>query len=135
MGNSPAQREREFVAWIEAQRQIHPEQSELPFVVALPNEGAVLPTARDVLGAEEADDWARRVPDGLIIGAAVLGACIGCPIGSAAGGVVAGFVGGFVGALLGELAVLGVARLLKRVVQGGAAAVLAARAILESLVR
>jgi hypothetical protein len=139
MGNSPAQREREFVAWIKAQRQIPPEQSQLPFVVARRDAGALPMAVRgdgDVSGEEEAEeDWARRVPDGLIVGSAVLGACIGCPIGSAAGGVVAGFVGGFVGALLGELAVLGVARLLKVAVRGIAVAVLTARAILQSLVR
>jgi hypothetical protein len=40
-----------------------------------------------------------------------------------------------VGALLGDLAVVGVARLLKMVVRGIAVGVLAARAILQSLVR
>ena len=58
---------------------------------------------------------ANKVPDGLLVAAAVLGACVTCPICAAAGGRVVGFLGGFVGALLGELAVLGIAQLLKAV--------------------
>lgn len=67
--------------------------------------------AENGLDAEEGErDWARRVPDGLIVGAAVLGACIGFPIGTAAAGVVTGFFGGLMGALVGAMAVLGIAR-------------------------
>ncbi len=136
MGNNPAQREREFVAWIKTQRQIPRERSELPLVVALQDEGPALPATEggwgDVSREEGEKEWARRLPDGLLIAAAVLGACIGCPIGSAVGGVVVGFVGGLAGALLGELAVLGVARLLKLAMRGIA---VAAQAILQSLAR
>ena len=124
------------MAWIKTQRQIPRERSELPLVVAPPDEELALAAAEsgweEVSREEGKNDWAHKVPDGVLIAAAVMGACIGCPIGSAIGGVVLGFVCGLAGALVGELAVLGVARLLKLAI---GVAVPAAQSILQSLVR
>jgi hypothetical protein len=116
MANMPAQREREFVAWIKTQRQAYQEQSQGLFVVPRADAAPGLPEAASGGGepsAAKAGDWASKVPDELIVGVAVLGACIGFPIGAAAGGVLAGFSGGMVGALLGALVVLAIARLMK----------------------
>jgi hypothetical protein len=134
LGNA-TQREHEFVGWIRTQRQIYRERMQTPVVVA-PAE-AVQAAVRDSSGSDarevEGRAWLRRVPDELIVGAAVLGACIGCPIGSAEG-LVLGFLGGLAGALLGAMAVLAMARLMKLL--AGAAAlgllVLVAYAILHA---
>jgi len=120
MGNSSAQREHVFVAWIKAQRQLHREESQglhlVPPVVVAPAAESAEHESEAHAGEHE-QEWARRVPNELMIAAAVLGACIGCPIGAAVGGIGAGLLCGFMGALLGELAVLAVARLLTLVLR------------------
>jgi hypothetical protein len=139
MGNLPAQRERDFVAWIKTQRQAYQEQTQRLFVVAAVEAGPAVPevasSEEEPRVAEVVDDWISKVPDELIVGVAVLGACIGFPIGAAAGGVLAGFSGGMVGALLGALVVLAIARLLKVILPGLVVvlAALLAYAILHAL--
>jgi len=131
MGDSSAQREREFVGWIEEERQLYREQSQRLFLVR-DGAGVALATAAAASGDESqakkdetASEWSRGVLDGLIVGVAVMGACFGFPIGALAGGVVIGFLGGLTGAVLGTMAVLALARVVKLVLRGAKAAVMA----------
>ncbi|HVT97822.1 MAG TPA: hypothetical protein VHE33_09960 [Acidobacteriaceae bacterium] len=116
MESNAVRRELHFVAWIKAQRGIHRElvQRALiePVVESMPV-AAGTGSGGEQLQREGKKDWASGVPDGPIVGAAVLGACIGCPIGVAVDGALGGFLAGFIGALLGEVTVLGVAKLMK----------------------
>jgi hypothetical protein len=115
MESNAVRRELHFVAWIKAQRGIHRDlvQRALsePVLESLPV--AAAGSGGEPLQRDGKKDWASGVPDGPIVGAAVLGACIGCPIGVAVDGPLGGFLAGFIGALLGEVTVLGVAKLMK----------------------
>ncbi|MFP5226817.1 MAG: hypothetical protein ACLGXA_04260 [Acidobacteriota bacterium] len=132
MVSNPVQREHDFIAWIESQR-----RDQQPFFVPLEDEQPRSPAATEIEPASLAygDGWARRMPDGLLIAAAVLGACIGCPIGSATGGVAVGFLCAVAGALLGELLVLAIAGLLKLALRGIMQGIGMATAMLHSRAR